>query len=313
MTVLGAGPGEAGRPPGPSGLSVGDLLAVGPVTVDQPVPGSALAIGAHPDDIEFGCGATLAKWAASGCRVHHLVLTDGSKGSWDPGADQDELVAAREAECRAAAAVIDGPPTARPGAGPSGDGAVGGPEQRVLFLRRVDGELENGVGERRDVARIIRSLRPEALLVHDPWRRYRLHPDHRAAGFLTLDALVAARDPHFFPELGLAPHRPGALLLFEADLPNHVEDAGGFESQKIEALLCHRSQFESTMGIPDPGGTDGRDPAGPGGRPGGPGGTPRRADDGYAAFATKLRHQLMEHGSLAERPSGEAFHRITAV
>ncbi len=316
MTVR-AGPVEAGRPPEPSGLPVGDLLAVGPVTLDQPVPGSALAIGAHPDDIEFGCGATLAKWAASGCHVHHLVLTDGSKGSWDPGADLDELVAAREAECRAAAAVIDGPPTTTsPGAGPSGDGAVGGPVPRVLFLRRVDGELENGVGERRDVARIIRSLRPEVLLGHDPWRRYRLHPDHRAAGFLTLDALVAARDPHFFPELGLAPHRPGALLLFEADLPNHVEDAGGFESQKIEALLCHHSQFESTMGIPEPGATHERDPAEPTGErrvPAGPAGTGRPVDDGYAAFATKLRHQLMEHGSLAERPSGEAFHRITAV
>ena len=116
-------------------------------------------------------------------------------------------------------------------------------------------------------------LRPEVLLGHDPWRRYRLHPDHRAAGFLTLDALVAARDPHFFPELGLAPHRPGALLLFEADLPNHVEDVGGFESRKIEALLCHRSQFESTMGIPEPAGTDGRDPVEPGGRSGGTGGT----------------------------------------
>ena len=93
----------------PSGLAVGDLLTVASVTVDQPVPSSALAIGAHPDDIEFGCGATLAKWAAAGCRVHHLILTDGSKGSWDPEADLGALVATREAECRAAAAVIDGP------------------------------------------------------------------------------------------------------------------------------------------------------------------------------------------------------------
>jgi LmbE family N-acetylglucosaminyl deacetylase len=88
---------------------VGDLPAAEPVTVDQPTPTSALAIGAHPDDIEFGCGATLAKWAAAGCRVHHLVLTDGSKGSWDPDADLGVLVAAREAECRSAAEVIDGP------------------------------------------------------------------------------------------------------------------------------------------------------------------------------------------------------------
>jgi LmbE family N-acetylglucosaminyl deacetylase len=279
-----------------------------PVTVDQPVPSSALAIGAHPDDIEFGCGATLAKWASSGCRVHHLILTDGSKGSWDPNADLGALVTTREAECRAAAAVIDGPV--------SGTGVVDGDgvSDRVLYLRRVDGELVNDVDGRRDVARIIRQLRPSVLVGHDPWRRYRLHPDHRAAGFLMLDALVAARDPHFFPELGLEPHRPDSLLLFEADLPNHVEDASGFESQKVEALLCHRSQFASTMGIPDddePVRATGA--AGGAARAGAGAGAEHPVVDGYAAFAAKVRHQLMVHGSLADLPSGEAFHRITEL
>jgi LmbE family N-acetylglucosaminyl deacetylase len=274
--------------PGPSGLPVGDLPTTGIITVDQSTPASALAIGAHPDDIEFGAGATLAKWAAGGCRIHHLILTDGSKGSWDPDDDLGLLVAAREAESRLAAAVIDGPVA-------NGGGGGGGAE-RVLFLHRVDGELENTVDERREVARIIRQLRPAALLGHDPWRRYRLHPDHRAAGFLTLDALVAARDPHFFPELGLEPHRPEVLLLFEADLPNHVEDVGGFERQKVEALLCHRSQFESTMGIPAEGGADAD-----------------AAAEGSTAFAAKVARQLAEHGSLADRASGEAFHRITAL
>jgi LmbE family N-acetylglucosaminyl deacetylase len=263
---------------------VGDLPTTGIITVDHSPPDSVLAIGAHPDDIEFGCGATLAKWAAAGCRIHHLILTDGSKGSWDPDDDLGLLVAAREAESRLAAVVIDGKATG--GAG----------TDRVLFLGRIDGELVNAIDERREVARIIRRLRPAALVGHDPWRRYRLHPDHRAAGFLMLDALVAARDPHFFPELGLEPHRPEVLFLFEADLPNHVEDVSGFESQKVEALLCHRSQFESTMGIPTDGGvdTDG-------------------ASDGYTAFAAKVRHQLVEHGSLADRTSGEAFHRITEL
>ncbi len=282
---MAGGSGAAGDP---SGLPVGDLLTGGACTVDQPVPSSALAIGAHPDDIEFGCGATLARWAAAGCRVHHLILTDGSKGSWDPGADLAELVATREAECRAAAAVIDGP------VGGTGVSGANGPLLRVLFLGQVDGELVNDVDGRREVARIIRQVRPAALVGHDPWRRYRLHPDHRAAGFLTLDALVAARDPHFFPELGLEPHRPDSLLLFEADLPNHVEDAAGFEGQKIEALLCHHSQFESTMGI-----------SSDDGRPG--------VDDESAAFAAKVRRQLGDHGSLAGLPSGEAFHRITAL
>ncbi len=90
------------------------------------------------------------------------------------------------------------------------------------------------------------------LLGHDPWKRYRLHPDHRAAGFLVCDALVAARDPHFFPEHGIAHHRPDALLLFEADEPDHAEPVGEADlAAKLAALESHRSQYESTMFITD--------------------------------------------------------------
>ena len=77
--------------------------------LNLPVPASALAIGAHPDDIEFGCGATLAKWAAAGCVVHHLVCTDGSKGTWDAGQDLAELTAVRQDEQRAAAKALGAP------------------------------------------------------------------------------------------------------------------------------------------------------------------------------------------------------------
>jgi LmbE family N-acetylglucosaminyl deacetylase len=269
---------EDNHPAPASGLPVGDLPADRPVSIDLPAPSSALAIGAHPDDIEFGCGATLAKWAKAGCRVHHLVLTDGSKGSWDPDENLDALVAARADESRAAAAVIDGTGNARSA------------DDRVLFLGRVDGELVNGPAERREVATLIRRLAPAVVLAHDPWRRYRLHPDHRHAGFLSLDALVAARDPHFFPDIGIAPHRPEALLLFEADLPNHVEDATGFEAVKIDALLCHASQGVSTMGFE----------AGPAGQP----------SAGIEAFSAKVHRQLSAHGALASIPLGEAFHLI---
>ena len=271
-----SGPGD--EPPRPSGLPVGDLLEVGPISVNLPVPTSALAIGAHPDDIEFGCGATLAKWAAGGCRVHHLVLTDGSKGSWDPDEDLAALVVARAAESRAAAAVIDGADAERA-------------SDRVLFLGRVDGELVNGPSERREVAAAIRRVRPAVVLAHDPWRRYRLHPDHRNAGFVSVDALVAARDPHFFPDLDLAPHRPEALLLFEADLANHVEDATGFDSTKVEALLCHASQGVSTMGF------DANQSG--------------EVSPDAEAFAAKVRRQLSAHGALGTFPFGEAFHLIT--
>ena len=277
---------DAGTRAGRSGLPVGDLLATEAMTIDLPVPASALAVGAHPDDIEFGCGATLAKWAAAGCRLYHLILTDGSKGSWDPHADPARLVAERMDEARASASVIDGA---------SDRGSQR--DDRVIFLQRVDGALEDGVTERRDVTRIIRTVRPAVLLGHDPWRRYRLHPDHRAAGFLTLDALVAARDPHYFSELELPPHRPDALLLFEADQPNHVEDATRSESAKVEALLCHKSQWESTMGIDGAGRTEAAEPS----------------DSDRARFASKVHRQLADHGSLAGRQLGEAFHLMTGL
>jgi LmbE family N-acetylglucosaminyl deacetylase len=199
-------------------------------TVDLEVPTSALAIGAHPDDIEFGAGGTLAKWADAGCLIHHLICTDGSKGTWDAGADTDALVSRRQDEQREAARRL-----------------AGDRQGEVIFLGRVDGELDNDMVTRADIVAAIRRLRPEVVLSHDPWKRYRLHPDHRVTGQLTCDAIVGARDPHFHRDLGLAPHRPRALLLFEADLPNHAEDVAATVARKLDALLAHESQFESTM------------------------------------------------------------------
>ncbi|CAN5859900.1 PIG-L family deacetylase [soil metagenome] len=207
-------------------------------TLDLPVPARALALGAHPDDVEFGAGATLAKWAEAGCEVSLVVCTDGSKGTWDPAADLSTLVATRQTEASSAAARL---------------GATG----EVVFLSRVDGELENDRATRSELARCIRRLRPDVLLGHDPWKRYRLHPDHRAAGFLTCDALVAARDPHFFADHGVAPLRPGTLLLFEADEPDHAERVKPTHvDAKIAALEAHESQYESTMFIDTGSGTD---------------------------------------------------------
>lgn len=211
----------------------GQPAAPRPITAptrDLPVPAVALAIGAHPDDVEFGCGATLAKWAAAGCTVHHLVCTDGSKGTWDPAADPVALAARRQIEQRQAARRL------------AGDRAG-----EVVFLGYVDGELDSGLDARSRVALAIRRLQPDVVLGHDPWKRYRLHPDHRHAGLLTCEAIVAARDPHFFPEHGVTHHRPEHLLLFEADAPDHLEDVTEWVDVKLAALEAHESQFESTM------------------------------------------------------------------
>ena len=244
------------------------------VDVDLPTPARALAVGAHPDDVEFGCGATLAKWAAAGCEVHHLVCTDGSKGTWDPKQDLAALVLQRQEEQRAAAAAL----------GASGE---------VVFLGWPDGELASGLRQRWQVAFWIRRLRPEVVLGHDPWKRYRLHPDHRHAGFLTVDGVVAARDPHFFPEQSLPHHRPSALLLFEADEPDHVEEADDDAvDRKLAALESHVSQLRSTMLV---------DPDSP------------EAEAQLAAFRGRVRDRLTEHGKLAGVPQGEAFKAITQL
>jgi LmbE family N-acetylglucosaminyl deacetylase len=244
------------------------------VGLDLPTPARALAIGAHPDDVEFGCGATLAKWAAAGCIVDHLVCTDGSKGTWDADQDLAELVVQRRDEQRAAATAL---------------GATG----EVVFLDWPDGELDSGLRQRWQVAYWIRRLRPAVVLGHDPWKRYRLHPDHRHAGFLAVDGVVAARDPHFFPEQAVDHHRPDALLLFEADEPDHVEQAGERDvERKLAALEAHRSQLVSTMFV-DPGSPD--------------------ADGQLAAFRARVRDRLAAHGRLAGVPAGEAFKAITRL
>ena len=93
---------EPGQPP--ASLPVGTAGVGRQLTT----PRSALAIGAHPDDVEFGCGGTLAKWAADGCVVHHLVLTDGSKGTWNPEADTAALARTRQTEQREAARRLAG-------------------------------------------------------------------------------------------------------------------------------------------------------------------------------------------------------------
>jgi LmbE family N-acetylglucosaminyl deacetylase len=244
------------------------------VGLNLPTPGAALAIAAHPDDVEFGAGATLARWAAAGCVVHHLVCTDGSKGTWDPDQDLTELVAQRQREQRAA------------------NRALGGTGE-VVFLGWPDGELDSGLRQRGQVAYWIRRLRPDVVVGHDPWKRYRLHPDHRHAGFLTVDGVVAARDPHFFPEQSLPHHRPSALLLFEADEPDHVEEADDDAvDRKLAALESHVSQLRSTMLV---------DPDSP------------EAEAQLAAFRGRVRDRLAEHGKLAGVPQGEAFKAITQL
>lgn len=244
--------------------------AVSAFTTNLPTPKRALAIGAHPDDVEFGCGGTFAKWAADGCELFHLVLTDGSKGTWDPDVDQAELVVTRQREQRNAAAILGCTDAAH-----------------VAFLGWIDGELESSLRQRWEVAYWIRKFAPDVVLGHDPWRRYRIHPDHRHAGFLTTDGIVAARDPKFFPEQNIAPHRPGALLLWEADEPDHIESIELFLDVKTRALLAHESQYETTHRVTVPG-----------------------SAEQLNAFKSAVEERGRQAGRLANIAVGEAFKRI---
>ncbi|MDH3607363.1 MAG: PIG-L family deacetylase [Acidimicrobiia bacterium] len=191
-------------------------------------PGRVLAIGAHPDDIEFGAGGTLARWAQSGSHIVMAVMTDGSKGTWKPEQSSTELVALRRVEQEAAAS------------------ALGAAE--VVFVGHIDGELEYGMAVRSEVAKLIRTHAPDVVLSHDPWAKYEIHPDHRATGWAAVDGALAARDHLFFPEHGLAHHRPDSLLLWRAAEPDHWEDIEGTLASKLAALMCHESQHHTTMG-----------------------------------------------------------------
>jgi LmbE family N-acetylglucosaminyl deacetylase len=197
--------------------------------------------------------------------VHALVCTDGSKGTWNPEADLRVLVATRQWEQVAASRAL---------------GATG----EVVFLGAVDGDLEATREHRSAVARWIRVLKPQVVLGHDPWKRYRLHPDHRAAGQLLCDAVVAARDPHFFREHGVAHHRPEAMLLWEADEPDHAEDVTAHLDTKLTALLAHESQFESTMKATD--------------------------DSGLDAFRARVTARLAEQGRPFDMGAAEVFKLI---
>ena len=240
-------------------------------TTNRDTPRVVLAIGAHPDDVEFGCGGTLAKWSAAGAVVHHLVCTDGSKGTWDVNADTVALVASRQREQRNAAAAL---------------GATG----TVSFLGYVDGELEHSKEATEHIALAIRRIKPDVVLSHDPWKRYRLHPDHRNTGLNVCDAIVAARDPHFLKHQlvdGLTHHRPDALLLWEADEPNHAEDISEWVDTKLVALERHESQFESTMKATD--------------------------ESGMEVFRARIRGRVADLGRPLGLGAAEIFHAMTRL
>jgi LmbE family N-acetylglucosaminyl deacetylase len=203
--------------------------------------GSALVVTAHPDDVDFGAAGTIATWTDAGIKVTYCVCTRG-EASGPAGADRAETARRREAEQRAAAA------------------AVG--VHDITFLDHPDGAVTPSLELRRDIARVIRVVRPDRVLSWSPeinWDRIvTAHPDHRAVGEATLAAVYPdARNPHAFPELladeGLEPWSVRELWLADAPerLHNQVVDVTETFDRKIIALRSHVSQVGGWTDLED--------------------------------------------------------------
>lgn len=163
-----------------------------------------------------------------GWNVWLTIATDGDRGTHDPTVSRESLAAIRREESRKAGQML----------GLSG----------IVFLGKEDGELYADSSLRRDLARVYRQVRPDRLITFDPWRRYELHPDHRAIGFAAIDARLAARLPHYYSDLlrdGLEPCTIKEILLFNADAPDYYVDISSTFDAKLSALGEHRSQWET--------------------------------------------------------------------
>lgn len=187
---------------------------------------------AHPDDADFICAGTVARWSDEGRHVTYVIITNGDKGSDDRDIPSAQLVALREQEQRAAAAILG--------------------VHEVVFMGEPDGMLIPDLALRRKLVRVIRTIKPDVLITQDPtsWfigRDYINHPDHRAAGHAVLEALFpAARNHRFFPELleeGLEPHKVTEVYVASPREADVFIDVSSSMDRKIAALRAHASQM----------------------------------------------------------------------
>ena len=190
-----------------------------------------LLVAAHPDDPEFSSAGTVAHWVREGIEVVFALVTSGDKGTPDRDMTGERLSSQREQEQRDAAARLG--------------------VETVEFLRFPDGELTPSLELRGEITRLIRKYRPYAVMTHDPLslfynNEFINHPDHRAVGMATVDAIYPiARDPLQFNEQirsGLEPHKVKELYLWGSEQSNVLVDISDTIEDKIEALKLHKSQ-----------------------------------------------------------------------
>ncbi|MEV6986560.1 PIG-L deacetylase family protein [Sphaerisporangium sp. NPDC051017] len=199
--------------------------------LDDAEVSTVLVVTAHPDDVDFGAAGTVATFTDKGIRVVYCVVTDGDAGGFDRELDNGGMAELRRAEQTEAAK------------------RVGVSDLR--FLGYHDGTVEQTLGLRRDIARVIRQVRPDRVITSSPERNYARiqpsHPDHRAVGGATLDAVYPdARNPYAFPELlndeGLEAWSVKEVWLTGGQNGNHYVDITETVDRKIAALRAHVSQ-----------------------------------------------------------------------
>jgi LmbE family N-acetylglucosaminyl deacetylase len=199
-----------------------------------------LTVMAHPDDVDFAAAGTVATWTDKGIEVTYLIVTDGDAGGFDPTVPRPEIAGIRRAEQTAAAKCV----------------GVGD----VRFLGYPDGRVEATIELRRDIARVIRQVQPDRVVIPNPERNleriYASHPDHRAVGAAALDAVYPdARNPFTFPELlgdeGLDAWTAREVWISGGPAPNHYVDVTDVFGRKVAALKAHTSQTAHMDGLED--------------------------------------------------------------
>jgi LmbE family N-acetylglucosaminyl deacetylase len=197
-----------------------------------------LVITAHPDDVDFGAAGTIAQWTDAGLDVSYCIVTNGEAGGSEPTVSRTEMAAIRQAEQTAAAKQVG--------------------VHELHFLGYPDGRLETSIGLRRDIARVIRLLRPDRVVCQSPERNYARmgasHPDHRAAGSAALDAVYPdSRNPFAFPELlaeeKLEPWTVREVWISGSPAPTTYVDITDTFPRKVAALRCHVSQISDPEGL----------------------------------------------------------------
>lgn len=197
------------------------------IDIESLAASKILVVVAHPDDIESWCAGTICRFVDAGKQVCYILCTSGDKGTSDPTLAREQVSKIREAEQLEAGRILG--------------------VECVTFLRWPDSEVEATLTLRRELVRQIRTHRPDLVITHDPVPPYRLHPDHRAVGRATLDAIFpCARDPLTFAEQidkdGLQAHTVPEVWLFATEIPDIWIDITTTLLRKIEARLAHASQ-----------------------------------------------------------------------